>query len=183
MGAGRRAELGGAERVVRRQVLQQPGMQAAVPGRLQSRAQALTGPTRRHRPRCAVLCHLPLPPAGCNIQDELFASFENLIALADKRGSSYDRCAERAQMGAGALLPNCTATLAAKTLIEALRLTFSVFSLPMQNHPGELWRGGAAEHPGCLQRGHRPGQPHYEAHLPGHHGDGGESQGMTNGHG
>jgi hypothetical protein len=30
-------------------------------------------------------------PIGCSIQDELFASFEELLGLADKRGSTYDR--------------------------------------------------------------------------------------------
>ena len=35
------------------------------------------------------------PRTGCNIQDELFVSFDNLIALADKRGSSYDRRVRR----------------------------------------------------------------------------------------
>lgn len=29
--------------------------------------------------------------AGCSIQDELFASFEQLLDLAKKRGSTYDR--------------------------------------------------------------------------------------------
>ncbi len=29
---------------------------------------------------------------GCSIQDELFASFEQLIQLADKRGLPFDRC-------------------------------------------------------------------------------------------
>ena len=30
-------------------------------------------------------------PAGCNIQDELFVSFEQVLALADKRGEPYTR--------------------------------------------------------------------------------------------
>lgn len=29
--------------------------------------------------------------AGCNLQDELFASFEQIVALADKRGEPYAR--------------------------------------------------------------------------------------------
>ncbi len=29
--------------------------------------------------------------AGCNIQDELFGSFEQVLALADKRGEPYTR--------------------------------------------------------------------------------------------
>lgn len=35
------------------------------------------------------LCHLLC--AGCSIQDELFASFEQLISLSDKRGQPFDR--------------------------------------------------------------------------------------------
>jgi hypothetical protein len=31
------------------------------------------------------------PPPGCNLQDELFASFEQVLALADKRGEPYAR--------------------------------------------------------------------------------------------
>lgn len=31
--------------------------------------------------------------AGCNLQDELFASFEQIVALADKRGDPYARSA------------------------------------------------------------------------------------------
>lgn len=31
------------------------------------------------------------PLAGCNLQDELFASFENILAMADKRGEPYAR--------------------------------------------------------------------------------------------
>ena len=34
-----------------------------------------------------------LPCAGCSIQDELFASFEQLLALADQNGTTYDRYA------------------------------------------------------------------------------------------
>lgn len=30
--------------------------------------------------------------AGCSIQDELFASFEQVLAMADKRGTPYARC-------------------------------------------------------------------------------------------
>ena len=30
--------------------------------------------------------------AGCSLQDELFASFEQLLALADEKGTTYDRC-------------------------------------------------------------------------------------------
>lgn len=29
--------------------------------------------------------------AGCSLQDELFASFEQLLALADEKGTTYDR--------------------------------------------------------------------------------------------
>ena len=29
--------------------------------------------------------------AGCSIQDELFGSFEQLLALADEKGATYDR--------------------------------------------------------------------------------------------
>lgn len=29
--------------------------------------------------------------AGCSIQDELFGSFEQLLALADEKGTTYDR--------------------------------------------------------------------------------------------
>lgn len=29
--------------------------------------------------------------AGCSIQDELFGSFEQLLALSDKKGTTYDR--------------------------------------------------------------------------------------------
>ena len=29
--------------------------------------------------------------AGCNIQDELFDSFDQLLDLADRKGTSYDR--------------------------------------------------------------------------------------------
>ncbi len=32
-----------------------------------------------------------MPCAGCNLQDELFASFEKILALADKRGEPYSR--------------------------------------------------------------------------------------------
>ena len=39
----------------------------------------------------------PALDAGCSIQDELFASFEQLLALADRKGITYDRCA-RAQL-------------------------------------------------------------------------------------
>lgn len=33
----------------------------------------------------------PTPPPGCNLQDELFASFEQVLALADRRGEPYAR--------------------------------------------------------------------------------------------
>ena len=33
----------------------------------------------------------PTTAAGCSISDELFGSFDNLLALADKRGVPYDR--------------------------------------------------------------------------------------------
>lgn len=33
----------------------------------------------------------PLPRSARSISDELFGSFENLLALADKRGVPYDR--------------------------------------------------------------------------------------------
>ena len=32
----------------------------------------------------------PVVFAGCSIQDELFASFEQLLTLADRKGSKYD---------------------------------------------------------------------------------------------
>ena len=32
----------------------------------------------------------PIVFAGCSIQDELFASFEQLLTLADRKGSKYD---------------------------------------------------------------------------------------------
>lgn len=32
---------------------------------------------------------------GCSIQDELFASFQQLLDAADKSGNKYDRCASR----------------------------------------------------------------------------------------
>jgi hypothetical protein len=38
-------------------------------------------------------------PAGCNLQDELFASFEQIMALADKRGEPYARCASASSSG------------------------------------------------------------------------------------
>jgi hypothetical protein len=41
----------------------------------------------------AVLCM----HAGCNLQDELFASFEQIMALADKRGEPYARWAAARQ--------------------------------------------------------------------------------------
>ena len=34
---------------------------------------------------------LSVPLSGCSIQDELFGSFEQLLALADAKGSTYDR--------------------------------------------------------------------------------------------
>ena len=39
-------------------------------------------------------CIIPvccLRAAGCNIQDELFDSFDQLLDLADRKGTSYDR--------------------------------------------------------------------------------------------
>lgn len=44
-------------------------------------------------------CLAPCPlacPLACSIADELFGSFENLLALSDKRGVPYDRWALRA---------------------------------------------------------------------------------------
>ena len=39
--------------------------------------------------------HIPNPqiarPAGCTIQDELFASFEEVLSMADRNGMKYDR--------------------------------------------------------------------------------------------
>ena len=43
------------------------------------------GPTRRLTLRHTLLT------AGCSIQDELFGSFEQLLALADEKGATYDR--------------------------------------------------------------------------------------------
>lgn len=37
------------------------------------------------------VCASPGCPAGCNLQDELFASFENVLAMADRRGEPYAR--------------------------------------------------------------------------------------------
>lgn len=37
------------------------------------------------------ICVPPCMCAGCNMQDELFASFEQVLALADKRGEPYAR--------------------------------------------------------------------------------------------
>ena len=34
---------------------------------------------------------VPIFSPGCSIQDELFGSFEQLLTLADKKGSTYDR--------------------------------------------------------------------------------------------
>ena len=42
--------------------------------------------------RSLTLRHTSLT-AGCSIQDELFGSFEQLLALADEKGATYDRCA------------------------------------------------------------------------------------------
>lgn len=35
--------------------------------------------------------HAAAPAAGCSIQDELFGSFEQLVAVGDKRGEPFDR--------------------------------------------------------------------------------------------
>ena len=43
-------------------------------------------PTAGHTPCLSSL----LCPAGCSIQDELFASFEQLLTLADRKGGKYD---------------------------------------------------------------------------------------------
>ena len=43
------------------------------------------GPTR------SVTLRHTLLTAGCSIQDELFGSFEQLLALADEKGATYDR--------------------------------------------------------------------------------------------
>jgi hypothetical protein len=46
---------------------------------------------------CSPLCLC----AGCTLQEELFASFEQIMALADKRGQPYARWAVTAQRGGG----------------------------------------------------------------------------------
>ena len=43
-------------------------------------------------PTRALTLRHTLLTAGCSIQDELFGSFEQLLALADEKGTTYDRC-------------------------------------------------------------------------------------------
>ena len=78
---------------------------------------------------------LTLLTPGCSIQDELFGSFEQLLALADEKGAKYDRCVP------------CLAAASCHHFGSSFHINNSV----VQICAGEFRRGRAAEHQRSVQ--------------------------------
>jgi hypothetical protein len=101
--------------------------------------------------------------AGCNLQDELFASFEQILALAEKNGQPYTRCgwqaccsccSSQAHPGSGTqgwAAPACWGC-GRRPCSGACRWPRTACAIThhtpcVQDCAGELGRGRAPEHP------------------------------------
>ena len=104
--------------------------------------------------------------AGCNIQDELLDSFEQLLQLADRKGTTYDRCCSipalplQCHMVLQHMLAHypdmCSTALQMPHVSQSSPEAHSVLLLSrdalLQVCAGELGRGGAPEHQGQVRR-------------------------------